>query len=79
MKLHEYQAKEIFRQRGIVVPDGGVATTGRPGDQTGDLTAASTFNLQELKGPIIQAVTAAGWVWQPVVWNAPAPFRWLTE
>ena len=27
MKLHEYQAKELFRAHGVAVPDGGVAST----------------------------------------------------
>ncbi|MGB0722061.1 MAG: ADP-forming succinate--CoA ligase subunit beta [Gammaproteobacteria bacterium] len=27
MKLHEYQAKELFREYGVAVPEGGVATT----------------------------------------------------
>jgi len=49
---------------------------GRP---TGELSKAYTFNLQELKAPVIAAVTAGGWTWQPVMWNAPAPLRWLTE
>jgi hypothetical protein len=49
------------------------------GEPTGELSKAYTFNLQELKQPIIQVVTASGWTWQPVMWNAPASLRWLTE
>jgi hypothetical protein len=52
---------------------------GADGKPTGELSKAYTFNLQELKAPIIEAVTSAGWTWQPVTWNAPAAFRWLTE
>jgi hypothetical protein len=52
---------------------------GADGKPTGELSKAYTFNLQELKAPIIEAVTRAGWTWQPVTWNAPAAFRWLTE
>jgi GTP cyclohydrolase II len=52
---------------------------GTDGKPTGELSKAYTFNLQELKAPIIEAVTRAGWTWQPVTWNAPAAFRWLTE
>lgn len=38
------------------------------------------FNLQELKAPLIQAVTEAGWDWRPVLWgSAPEWLRWLTE
>ncbi|MBW1912170.1 MAG: succinate--CoA ligase subunit beta, partial [Deltaproteobacteria bacterium] len=29
MKLHEYQAKEMFRKFGIPVPDGNVAKSGK--------------------------------------------------
>ncbi|MBL8700987.1 MAG: hypothetical protein JNK67_21610 [Alphaproteobacteria bacterium] len=39
----------------------------RNGMPTLDLSYAYTFNLQELKGPIIALVTAAGWEWRPVV------------
>ena len=43
------------------------------------LAYSYTFNLQEMKGPLIAAVTGAGWTWQPVAWNAPAWLKWLTE
>ena len=49
---------------------------GRP---TGAMSGGYSFNLQELKGPIIDAVTGSGWTWQPVMWQAPAGLRWLTE
>jgi hypothetical protein len=49
------------------------------GKPTGELSKSYTFDLQELKQPIIDAVTASGWIWQPVMWNAPAGLRWLTE
>jgi hypothetical protein len=49
---------------------------GRP---TGALSTGYTFNLQALKAPIIDVVTRGGWHWQPLVWNAPQSFRWLTE
>ncbi|HMP84052.1 MAG TPA: hypothetical protein PKA41_15240 [Verrucomicrobiota bacterium] len=49
------------------------------GKPTGELSTAYTFSLQALKQPIIDAVTAAGWTWQPVMWNAPDGLRWLTE
>jgi hypothetical protein len=51
----------------------------RDGMPTGDLSNAYTFDLQELKAPAIEAITGAGWIWQPVMWSAPAAFRWLTE
>lgn len=49
------------------------------GKPTGELSKAYTFNLQELKQPIVEAVTASGWTWQPVMWNAPGSLRWFTE
>lgn len=49
---------------------------GRP---TGELSKTFTFDLQAMKAPAIEAVTGAGWTWQPVVWDAPAALRWLTE
>ncbi len=51
-------------------------SSGRP--QT-DLSYAYTFNIQELRQPFQQAVRAAGWHWQPVLLDAPAWLRWLTE
>lgn len=53
-----------------------LGSNGRP---TGELSAAYTFNLQELKSPIIKALTESGWTWQPVMWSAPPALRWLTE
>ena len=49
------------------------------GKPTGELSKAYAFNLQELKQPIIEAVTASGWTWQPVMWNSPTSLRWLIE
>ena len=37
------------------------------GKTTGELSKAYTFNLQELKQPIAEAVTGSGWTWQPVM------------
>lgn len=56
MVFFEYQHERVF---GIQIgPDG------RP---TGDLSYTYTFNLQELKQPIISVVTTAGWTWQPLM------------
>lgn len=41
----------------------------RPG--VGD---AYAFNLQEMKSPLVDAVTRAGWNWRPTVWQGP---KWL--
>jgi len=43
------------------------------------LSYAYTFNLQEMKAPLIDAVTRAGWTWRPVIWQGPAWLRWLTS
>lgn len=52
---------------------------GPDGQPTGELSKAYTFDLQKLKAPFVEAVTGAGWRWQPVMWTAPKPLRWLTE
>lgn len=44
-----------------------------------ELSYAYRFNLMEMKSPLIQAVTQAGWTWRPVVWRGPRWLRWLTE
>ncbi|HMO63615.1 MAG TPA: hypothetical protein PKE47_00030 [Verrucomicrobiota bacterium] len=44
-----------------------------------ELNYAYTFNLQEMKSPLIEAVTRAGWNWRPTVWQGPTWLRWLTE
>jgi len=43
------------------------------------LSYAYTFNLQEMKAPLISAVTEAGWQWRPTLWQGPAWMRWLTH
>ncbi len=55
------------------------AQLGPDGKPTGELSTAYTFDLQKLKAPFIEAVTDAGWRWQPVMWTAPVYLRWLTE
>lgn len=55
------------------------AQLGPDGRPTGYMSKAYTFNPQELKAPLIAAVTGAGWRWQPVTWNTPESLRWLTE
>jgi hypothetical protein len=32
-------------------------------------------DLQRAKRPVVDAITSAGWGWQPVMWNAPAFFQ----
>ncbi len=44
-----------------------------------ELSYRYKFNLQEMKSPLIEAVTRAGWGWRPTVWQGPVWLRWLTE
>lgn len=44
-----------------------------------DLTYPYTFNLNEMKSPLIDAVTRSGWNWRPTLWEGPSWLRWLTE
>ena len=46
---------------------------------TPKLSYAYTFNLQEMKAPIIEAVTRSGWRWRPVLLNGPSWLHWLTH
>jgi hypothetical protein len=41
------------------------------------LTYAYTFNIREMKSPLIAAVTAAGWRWRQVFFFSPPWLRWL--
>lgn len=50
--------------------------TGRPKPT---LSYTYRFDLNELKSPIISAVTRAGWTWRPTIWQGPKALRWLTE
>lgn len=50
-------------------------TNGRPKAEAG---YTYRFNLNEMKSPLIEAVTRAGWNWKPVAWEAPSWLRWLT-
>lgn len=51
-------------------------SAGRP---TGDLGPSVRFDLQAMRSPVVQAVLASGWTWQPVMVDAPPSLRWLTE
>jgi hypothetical protein len=44
-----------------------------------ELSYAYKFNLSEMKSPLINAVTRAGWNWRPTAWQGPVWLRWLTE
>ena len=43
------------------------------------LSYSYTFNLQEMKAPLISAVTESGWRWRPTIWHGPRSLRWLTH
>ena len=43
------------------------------------LSYSYTFNLQEMKAPLISAVTESGWRWRPTLWHGPQWLRWLTH
>jgi hypothetical protein len=44
-----------------------------------ELSYSYTFNLNEMKSPLLEVVTRAGWTWRPTVWRGPIWLRWLTE
>lgn len=68
MQFFEFEHRRVF---GVQLD-----ASGKP---TGELSRAYTFNLQELKQPVIEAVNASGWTWQPVMSNVPGSLRRLTE
>jgi hypothetical protein len=43
------------------------------------LSYGYTFNAQEMKAPLIAAVTGAGWRWRPTLWRGPRWLGWLTD
>lgn len=44
-----------------------------------ELSYSYQFNLSEMKSPLVEAVTRAGWTWRPTLWQGPPWLRWLTE
>ena len=44
-----------------------------------ELSYSYKFDLQEMKSPLVQAITHAGWSWRPTVWQGPGGLRWLTD
>lgn len=46
---------------------------------TPKLSYSYTFNLQEMKAPLIEAVTQSGWRWRPVMVHGPSWLSWLTR
>lgn len=39
-----------------------------PSGQAGGKVLDYTFDMMELKGPVIESVTSSGWKFQPVIW-----------
>lgn len=50
---------------------------GPDGNLVANLAYAYTFDLREMKSPLIAAVNAAGWRWRQVFFFAPSWLRWL--
>lgn len=44
-----------------------------------ELDYAWRFDAQEMKAPLIDVVTRAGWQWRPTPWSGPRSLRWLTD
>ncbi|MBC7843193.1 MAG: hypothetical protein H7099_12810 [Gemmatimonadaceae bacterium] len=49
------------------------------GRLTDNLSYTYRFDLQEMKAPLIEAVTRAGWRWRPALLFGPRWLRWLTQ
>jgi hypothetical protein len=64
--FYQYEQERVFGLQ--VGPDGRLKPS---------LTYSYTFNLHEMKDPIIAAVTAAGWRWRQVFFFSPPWLRWL--
>jgi hypothetical protein len=43
------------------------------------LDYAWRFDANEMKAPMIDVVTRAGWQWRPAPWSGPEWLRWLTD
>ncbi|HTN27913.1 MAG TPA: hypothetical protein VL180_09015 [Burkholderiales bacterium] len=64
--FYQYEHERVFGLQ--VQRDGSLAPA---------LSYAYTFDLREMKNPIIAAVTAAGWQWRQVFFFSPPWLRWL--
>jgi hypothetical protein len=52
-----------------------VDSCGRPKLQS---SYSYTFDVLEMKSPLIDVVSRSGWTWRPVVWQGPKWLAWLT-
>jgi hypothetical protein len=73
--------KAVF---GIVFFQYETQSTSGPGlDEKGRLTLRPdhpyTFDVNEMRSPLVETVTRSGWNWRPTVWQGPAWLRWFTE
>ena len=64
--FYQYEHQRMFGLQ--LQPDGSLAPA---------LSYAYTFDVREMKNPIIAAVTAAGWQWRQVFFFSPPWLRWL--
>jgi hypothetical protein len=64
--FYQYEHQRVFGLQ--VGPDGRLQPA---------LEYSYTFNLQEMKDPVIAAVTAAGWRWRQVFFFSPSWLSWL--
>ena len=64
--FYQYDYERVFGLQ--VGPDGRL---------TPELSYAYTFDIREMKNPVIAAVTAAGWRWRQVFFFSPPWLRWL--
>jgi hypothetical protein len=64
--FYQYEHERVYGLQ--VQPDGTLAPS---------LSYAYTFDLREMKNPIIGAVTSAGWRWRQVFFFSPPWLRWL--
>ena len=64
--FYQYRHERVFGLQ--IGPDGRLQPA---------LSYAYTFNLHEMKDPVIAVVTAAGWRWRQVFFFAPPWLKWL--
>ena len=64
--FYQYEHERVFGLQ--IGPDGKLETS---------LSYAYTFDIREMKNPVIAVITAAGWQWRQVFFFAPPWLRWL--
>jgi hypothetical protein len=64
--FYQYEHERVFGLQ--IGPDGRLQPA---------LSYAYTFDIREMKNPVIAVVTAAGWRWRQVFFFSPSWLRWL--